>query len=370
METRIYKLFFTVILFTIWLPYSIMAQDNSQEPETTVKERKIIDFDAESVGKSKEGKKILIKQTFYDLLLYDAETGKEVSRYSGKTIISSNFKRLATIQKDTITNIINAETGEKIATLSGYKSWVYAEFNSDCSRLITFSEDVLPVSDDKSNCTIRTWNAVTGKKISEFSCNSNWYYPFILSPDGKRIATCSGDFFVQIWNADTGRKAITCSHEKSISSVCFSPDSKKLFTSAYDNSAKIWSIATGNNVSAVISGLKSEVYNIVFSDDNKQFATWSDDFIISIWDATYGRLTTSCIGHNNDIISAIFSPDGKNILTHSYDSTVRIWNASTGEEIVTYELSDNRESIVFRHDGKKFRAMTPFGMIVYDFPPL
>ena len=363
MGTRNNKLFFVFVLFTTWLPCGIMAQ----EP---VREREFINFDAESAGKNVDGKKILIKQTFRDVLLHDAKTGNEVGRFPGKTIICSNFKRLATIEKDTVTNIIDAETGEKLATLSEYKAWVEAKFSADGSRLITFSEDVMRYTDDKSNCTIRTWNAVTGEKISEFSCNSNWYYPFLSSPDGKIIATCSGDFFVQIWNADTGKSTVKCTHEKSILTAGFSPDSKIFFTASYDNAAKIWNVAAGNNVSAVLPGLKSEVYNIVFSDDSKQLATWSEDFIVNVWDTTYGRQIASCIGHNDDIISVTFSADGKNILTHSYDSTARIWNASTGEEIVTYELSGEHESIVFRHDGKKFCAMTIFGMPVYEFPSM
>ena len=369
MGTRINKLFFIVILFVTWLPYNIMAHDNSHETEATVKEKKVINLSAEFADKNVDGKKILIKQTFNDVILYDAKTGEEVNRFLGTTIISSDFKRLATIEHDTITNIINAETGEKIATLSGYKNWVEAEFSSDCSRLITFSEDVLPVSDDKSNCTIRTWNAITGAKISEFSCNSNWYYPFVSSPDGKKIATCLGDFFVQIWNADTGRRTVTCSHDNSISSASFSPDSRSLFTASYDNTAKIWNIASGNNVSAMITELKNEVHNVVFSADSKQFATWSEDFVINIWDTMYARLIASCEGHRDDIISVTFSADGKSILTHAYDSTAKIWNASTGEELETYELSGNQESIVFIHDGKKFLAVTPFGMVVHEFSP-
>ena len=368
MRTRNNKLFFAFILFTTWLPFSIMAQDNSQESETLVKEREFINFNTESIGKREDEKKILIKQTFRDVLLHDTKTGNEVSRFTGKTIISSNFKRLATIENDTITNIIDAETGEKLATLLEYKAWVEAKFSSDCSRLITFSEDVLRPSDGESNCTIRTWNAVTGEKISEFSCNSNWYYPFLSSPDGKIIATCSGSFFVQIWNADTGKSTVNCTHDKSILTASFSPDSKKFFTASYNNSAKIWNIASGNNVLAVLPGLKSEVYNVVFSDDSKNLATWSEGFIVNIWDAAYGKLITTCTGHNDDIISVTFSADGKNILTHSYDSTARIWDASTGEEIAIYELSDNHESFIFNHDGQKFCATTIFGMVVYEFP--
>ena len=207
MGMKINKLFFVVILLTTWLPCGMMAQDNS----------KVIDLDAEFVGKSADGKKIRVQQIRNTLLLNDAETGEEISRYLGRAIICSNFKRLLAIENDTVSCIINAETGEKISMLSERVDWVEAEFSSDCTKLLTFSEDVLRPSDGQSNCTIRIWDTATGEKISEFSCNSNWYYPFVFSPDGEKIITSSGDYSVQLWDADTGKKTVVCSHEQRIS---------------------------------------------------------------------------------------------------------------------------------------------------------
>ncbi len=53
-------------------------------------------------------------------------------------------------------------------------------------------------------------------------------YDVCFSPDGKRVATASGDKTVRIWDAQTGDELLILDHPNQVFCVQFSPDGKRL----------------------------------------------------------------------------------------------------------------------------------------------
>src|SRR6266542_666638 len=227
-------------------------------------------------------------------------------------------------------------------------------FNSGIVYSVAFSPDGKTLASGSGDNTIRLWDVGAGRLIRSLAGHGGAVRSVAFSPDGKMIASASEDKTIKLWQVSTGKYIrLFNGHTGSVYSVAFSPDGKTLASSSEEgneSALRLWDVDTGNLIRSFM-GHRNTIHSVAFSPDGKTLASGSSDHKVKLWDVSTGKLIRSYDGQ--DFNAVAFSPDGKTLAAGSYDRTVKLWDVSAGNLIHSFE-GQNYEvhSVAFSPDGK------------------
>jgi WD40 repeat protein len=243
-----------------------------------------------------------------------------------------------------------ANAKNPLLTYRGHTDWV---------RAVAWSPDgqrIASCSDDK---TVQVWNAADGSKVFTYRGHTDVVKGVVWSPDGKQIASCSDDKTVQVWNAADGSKVFTSGvtflgDPFDVYSVGWSPDGKRIATGSAD--VQVWNASNGTKMvtSPDYPGL---ALSLAWSPDGQRIVSGSFDKVVEMLNASDGSIIFTYRGHSGEIDSVAWSPDGKQVVSGSYDKTVQVWNAADGSKVFTYtKHTDEVNAVAWSPDGKRIAS--------------
>src|SRR5262249_33265697 len=152
----------------------------------------------------------------------------------------------------------------------------------------------------------RLWDVVTGK-LRASQAHAAAVHSVAFAPDGKTLATGSGDGALKLWDMATTPNPSMLQHAAAVHSFAFSPDGKSLVATA-DFRAQVWDVATGHQrATFAVSGAGA------LSPNRATFACRGPDNTVKLSDAKTGIERATLRGHPHGVQCLAFSPDSRTL---------------------------------------------------------
>ena len=164
---------------------------------------------------------------------------------------------------------------------------------------------------------------------------------------------------------------IVPSPKSSIFAATFSKDGRQIALACEDKMVTIHDATTGK-IRFRLEGHAERVWTAAFSPDGATLASCSGEYsrpeaggAVKLWDLKTGHEKASFSGHRGLVFHVTFSPDGKTLLSTGWDGLVKLWDVATGQEKTTLTEHTGRpvRTIVYSPDGKTFATAGWDGMV-------
>lgn len=313
-------------------------------------------FAGEIVGFSSNGSQLAIADNT-DILLFDLALGQAPKILEGHeeqvTLLkfTSNDSKIISVSKDNNIRIWDTKSCNELANLVG------GGIEADCividscdSKFVINSKDGIFTLGDLEKADIIY--------IQDSGFNVSTLLSF--SPDSLLLAVANRnnkDHFISIYKIDVQREILKLEgHTGNITAVKFSPNGKLLASTSGDRTAKLWEVNSGRE----LYSLKHSdwIDDFAFSPDGSKLAVANMDNKIYLWETSTGNFRGWFTGHTSGVRSISFSSDGLKLVSSSEDKTIRIWECSKVRNIASSDLDTSTKDLVrcaaFLPDGNTF----------------
>ena len=213
-------------------------------------------------------------------------------------------------------------------------------------------------------------NAGTGREQRVWHVTDEHTMALALLNGGATLASGGGftDPVIRLWNTASGEEAARLEgHRSYINAMALSPDGRLLASGSGDQTIRIWDWNEGRSV-RTLRGHSSQVLDLAFSPDGQLLASGSRDGFVKLWSLSESAYQREVDALHHVPLDWSFSPDGEWIVA-VVDGALRCWTTADLEEDRRLEASGtHKTSISFSQSGALLAVGSEKGDVLVVHP--
>ncbi|MGQ9896940.1 MAG: protein kinase domain-containing protein [Acidobacteriota bacterium] len=305
-----------------------------------------------SVAFSRDGQFFHSARRDQTIGLFSTTDGREITRFAAgrmfpvRCVALSPDNRMALFSgTDDSLRLRDTQSGSELRRLFGHTMVTTVAFSPDGQWIITGGQDK----------TVRLWEAATGREVRRFTKHADEIACATFAPNAQSILvmTVSGD--IHLWETHTGKQLLYLPPDETTYdslSVSISDDRQRLVGSELKHVKTAESEGRRRVKRLDVGQIPYGSAQVTFTPDGQQVASVNLDSTIRLWQVADGKPVQVFIGHGNYVNSLAVSADGKRLLSGSDDRTVRLWDIESGCEVLCLTGHTERVHHVAMHpDG-------------------
>ncbi|CAF0730295.1 unnamed protein product [Brachionus calyciflorus] len=208
---------------------------------------------------------------------------------------------------------------------------------------VSFSPDGKQLASGSGDTTVRFWDLTTETPLHQCTGHKNWVLCVAWSPDGRKLASADKNSNIIIWDPETGKQIgkTLCQHRQWVTYLCWKPlhldeECRYLVSSSKDTTIKIWDTIMSTCIRSLSSHTQS-VTCVKWGGKNLIYSS-SQDRTIKVWRPDDGVMCRNLDGHGHWVNTLALNSDYI-LRTGAFDpkDTTLI---QTNDEISRFELKE------------------------------
>ena len=215
-------------------------------------------------------------------------------------------------------------------------------------RDMVWSHDAMWMLTSDNNGEVKYW-APNLNNVKSFVAHSECCRALRMSPNDQKLATCSDDSTVKIWDfAMAQEEKVLTGHGWDVKTLDWHPTKSVIASGSKDNQVKVWDARSGQHLQT-LHGHKNTVTTLQFNQNGNWLLTGGKDQVLRVYDLRMFRELQHFQGHNKEVSMLKWHPIHQDLFASAgIDGQLMFW--LVGTEHCVDEITEAHDGMIWCMD--------------------